>query len=137
MELGLTLSKARENKLLRMTRSEVSTEIERLQSQLHEVGPQGGRVVVGNMASNNAVNYFLKLRSKLHTFPDSEELLKINAASKNEIHDLTQEAMRAVQVQNDAHGVPVPQWRYHRGMYSEEVAAHNGVQEKTPFRDKS
>jgi|GEM_PF-4594712 len=115
-ELGLgQISKERERRLRRMSFAEVSEQIMKLKVRLDTAGPLSDRAVVGDMASNKAVNYLLELRARAHNSPRGDERLAIWSASKAEIQKQTQLAMKELQDFNDEHGVPIPAWRLIRG----------------------
>src|SRR5690606_22319932 len=48
------------------------------------------------------------------------ELVAIRALSIADMQRLNSETMRRVQAHNDAHGVPVPEWRLARGLFDPE-----------------
>jgi hypothetical protein len=112
---GIELGRTRLRRFQSMTTTAASFEIERL-LEAFDVHAVTAYIAPTGMASARQLAYFVKLRNRLQPPLEAEELEKLKLLTTTEMQQLTATTMRALQDQNDEHGVPLPAWRRDRGL---------------------
>jgi len=114
----------------RMTTREASEKITLLRAGLTASSDQHAEAS-GQM---RLLDHLVELRAKAGNPVSDEERAALALMPMPGLMAARQQAQRDLQDFNDAHGVPIPQWRYRSGLYSPEVLARNGVAGMTSIK---
>jgi hypothetical protein len=110
------ISKTELRRYERQTFEDISRLIQRLQMRLDAAGALSERAVVEGQATDAQLTYLVQILGRMHRAPVAADMTRLYAASSDEIHELTSQAMIELQQWNDNHGVPIPEWRLRRGL---------------------
>lgn len=115
----------------RMTTREASEKITLLRAGLTASSDQHAEAS-GQM---RLLDHLVELRLQAKNPVSDEERAALALMSSKDLMAARQQAQRDLQDFNDAHGVPIPQWRYRSGLLpSPEVLARNGVAGMTSIK---
>lgn len=118
-EAGLTPSSARLRRFKNISVGNASLEIQRLRENVQELAFQKYEALPG-MATGKQIVYWRSLRTRLGESHSLEEMERLKTLSTSELNAIIRALMRELQDKNDDNGVPLPQWRLHRGLYDSE-----------------